>query len=181
MTRSTKQADVIPVYKEWAKKLKVTKQFTRPPKTWEPYTALEIDTGIPAKFIFALHMMECDGDFTKHLANGDPINKRTVNEPTGIPGGTFHSTAVSALWLKDWVNNPELDWKDPYKLLWRAELYNGWGYWEYRPEVPTPYLWSGTNLYSTGKYESDGKFNPNLVSQQIGVVPILMSLGINFK
>jgi len=42
--------------------------------------------------------------------------------------------------------------------------------------VLTPYLWSCTNLYSKGKYASDGNFDPNLVSAQVGAMAVLKIL-----
>jgi lysozyme family protein len=44
--------------------------------------------------------------------------------------------------------------------------------------VPSPYLYSYTQFYEKGKYEFDGKYNPELVSKQPGVVAIMKALGI---
>ena len=40
----------------------------------------------------------------------------------------------------------------------------------------TPYLWSGCQHYSRGKYVSDGVWDPNAVSKQIGCEVILHQL-----
>ena len=39
--------------------------------------------------------------------------------------------------------------------------------------VPSPYLWSGTNVYTRGKFVRDGVYDPNAVSAQIGAVALL--------
>ncbi|WP_339376309.1 hypothetical protein [Calothrix sp. NIES-2098] len=40
----------------------------------------------------------------------------------------------------------------------------------------SPDLWLGTNLYTKGKYKSDGKWDADAVSAQIGVVALLKIL-----
>jgi hypothetical protein len=61
-------------------------------------------------------------------------------------------------------------------ILYEAEKYNGWGYRIHHPETLTPYLWSGTNHYTTGKYVADGKWDATAVSKQVGAVAILKSM-----
>jgi lysozyme family protein len=56
--------------------------------------------------------------------------------------------------------------------LW--EEYNGYGYFKHN--VNSPYLWSGTNLYSKGKFTADGKYSPTTVSGQLGAAVILQAL-----
>jgi lysozyme family protein len=59
-------------------------------------------------------------------------------------------------------------------MLYLLEAYNGFGY---RPRgVPTPYLWSFSNLYRSGKYVADGKFDRNAVSKQCGAAVMLRVL-----
>jgi hypothetical protein len=53
-------------------------------------------------------------------------------------------------------------------------MYNGLGYAS--KGVPSPYLWAGTNQYSSGKYVADGKHDPNHVDQQLGCVAMLLSM-----
>ncbi|MEB3117756.1 MAG: hypothetical protein VKL01_05270, partial [Limnothrix sp.] len=54
--------------------------------------------------------------------------------------------------------------------------FNGFGYRLYRPTVLTPYLWSGSNHYQAGKYVADGKFDPQAVSEQVGVAVLWKAL-----
>ncbi len=134
------------------------------------YEAVSRLTGVPWEWIAAIHYMECNGDFTQHLANGDPISALTINQPRGIPAGTWEECAIAALNLKGYQKYGGIDWRDENKWLWRAEEYNGWGY--ANNQCNSPYLWSGTNHYQRGKYVSDGIFDPEAVSEQVGVVVI---------
>jgi hypothetical protein len=54
------------------------------------------------------------------------------------------------------------------------EAYNGWGY--VKKGINSPYLWSGTNHYTSGKYVRDGVFDPRAVSKQLGAVCMLKEL-----
>ena len=55
------------------------------------------------------------------------------------------------------------------------ERYNGTGYRKYYG-ISSPYVYAGTTLYASGKYTSDGKFDPSVVDQQPGTVVLLASL-----
>jgi lysozyme family protein len=54
------------------------------------------------------------------------------------------------------------------------EAYNGLGYRGLG--VPTPYLWSFSNHYESGKYVADGKFSRTARSQQCGAAVMLKLL-----
>ena len=41
--------------------------------------------------------------------------------------------------------------------------------------INSPFLWSGTNHYTKGKFKSDGKFYPDEVARHIGAVPIMLN------
>lgn len=51
-------------------------------------------------------------------------------------------------------------------MLYLLEAYNGFGY--RGRGVPSPYLWSFSNLYRAGKFVADCVFDPNTVSKQCG-------------
>ncbi len=143
------------------------------------YISFYLQNDVPWYFIAALHNMESSLNFNRHLHNGDPLTKRTTHVPAGRPIGLgdppylFEDSAVDALRMKGlhkWG-----DWSIG-GMLYQMERYNGWGYYKYHSEVNSPYLWSGTNLYTAGKYVSDGKFDINAVSKQIGCVALLKHL-----
>lgn len=130
-----------------------------------------------------LHYMECDLDLTKHLANGDPLTGDTVRVPMNLmsplePPYEFIPAALKAL------KHFEDSWQQPIAIkdLPTAfdffERWNGLGYWKLTNPIASPYLWSGTSAYSKGKFGQDGKYDPNLVSTQMGVAVICKALGI---
>ncbi|MGF1992596.1 MAG: hypothetical protein RMY62_032645 [Nostoc sp. ZfuVER08] len=147
------------------------------------YEVLQQKINVPWYFVAVIHNMESSLNFTKHLHNGDSLKKRTINEPSGRPladpikgwqvGYTWEESAIDALTMKEF--NRVKDWSLPAQL-WQLERYNGFGYRKYHPEVLTPYLWSGTNHYSKGKYVADGKWDANAISEQIGVAALLKVL-----
>lgn len=139
----------------------------------------ELGNGMPWWFVGIIHLMEGGGKFDRHLHNGDPLTARTVNVPKGRPLGTppftWHQSAIDA--LKYMKYDRITDWS-LQNCLELFERYNGMGY--KKKGLPSPYLWSYTQFYAKGKYEFDGKYNPNLVSKQPGVVAIMKTLGVKF-
>jgi lysozyme family protein len=127
------------------------------------------------------HYMEAGCDFTKHIHCGDSLKARTINEPKGRPLAepkagkgkpyTWQESCADWLILKGW--NKCKDWGIS-DILYRLEANNGFGY--RKKEIPTPYLWSYTNLYKNGKFVSDGKFDENAVSKQVGAAILLQRL-----
>ena len=128
---------------------------------------------IPWQFIGVIHMMESNCNFGTHLHNGDSLQARTRQVPagrprTGSPPFTWEESAVDALVMK------KFDEEDKWtmeKICYNLERYNGWGY--VNRGIPSPYLWSGSNIYTRGKYVRDGVFDANEVSQQVGALVLL--------
>ena len=139
------------------------------------YESAGTPLGIPWFFIAVIHCMEASMRFTVHLHNGDPLTARTVHVPAGRPVAgeppfTWELSATDALTFEG--VDKAADWTLP-GALYQIEKYNGFGYRTLHPEVLSPYLWSGTNHYTSGKYVADGKFDPDAVSQQCGAAAIL--------
>lgn len=130
---------------------------------------------VPWTFIAVTHNMEASQNFARHLHNGDPLTKRTVQVPagrpkTGTPPFTWEESATDALRLKkldSWT-----DWTVA-GTLYKLEEYNGWGYRKFHPDVKTPYLWSFSNHYLAGKYVADGTWSSTAKSQQAGAALLL--------
>lgn len=140
------------------------------------YEAVGVQLGIPWYFIGIVHGLEGSFDFTTHLHNGDPLKARTVHIPTGRPETgeppfSWEDSAQDALRLKGF--DKETDWSIS-AMLYRFERYNGMGYRQF--QLPSPYLWSFSNLYEKGKYASDGHFDAELVSKQCGAAVMLKML-----
>jgi lysozyme family protein len=150
--------------------------FTMPP-------APVADTkGIPWFVIALIHYIECDFNFSKHLFNGDSLKNYTQKFPPGYPKVhhkppfTFDESAVDALKYEGF---DKIDhWSVPV-VLKCLEKYNGFGYEMYQ-NMNSPYLWSGSDIYKTGKYIEVKKkgvwksgFYPKAVSGQLGTAVIL--------
>ncbi len=141
----------------------------------ERYRAAGESIGIPWYFVGAIHNLECSGDFSCHLHNGDPLTARTKKVPAGRPiEGTppfsWEVSAQDALRIEDF--DRVTDWSLP-SILYQFEKYNGFGYRNRRPPVASPYLWSGSVHYVSGKFVADRKFDPTAVSKQSGAAVIL--------
>jgi hypothetical protein len=103
------------------------------------------------------------------------LRTRTVQVPPGRPLNgnppfSWEESAIDALeydGLTTWN-----EWSIE-GICYRLEMYNGLGYRIYHPEIKSPYLWSFSNQYTKGKYKADGRFDPDLVSQQCGAMGIL--------
>ena len=121
--------------------------------------------------IAVIHERECSQDWARSLAQGDPWNRTSVHVPAGRgPFASWEAAAVDAL-----VNcapyaarNP--DWSIGATLT-KLEEYNGLGY--AARGLPSPYLWSGTDQYKSGKYVRDGVYDPNAVDSQLGCAGLL--------
>jgi lysozyme family protein len=137
------------------------------------YEEISAATGVPWYMIGTIHKMESDCAFNRHLHNGDPLAARTVRVPRGRPKKgnppfSFVESAMDALELEGFT-----EWNDWSigGMLYCFEKYNGFGY--RAKGIHTPYLWSFSNHYTKGKYVSDGKYDAEAVSDQIGTAVIL--------
>lgn len=139
------------------------------------YTAVGNAMAIPWYFIAAVHAMESSQRFTAHLHNGDPLTARTVQVPagrpkTGSPPFTWQQSAADALEMQGL--GAATDWSLA-GVLYELERYNGFGYRLYHPQVKSPYLWSFSNHYSSGKYLADGTWSDTARSSQCGAAVLL--------
>uniref|UniRef100_I2PY33 Lysozyme family protein n=1 Tax=Desulfovibrio sp. U5L TaxID=596152 RepID=I2PY33_9BACT len=145
---------------------------------WSRYREVEARTGVPAHVVGILHSLECGGSFAGHLHNGDPLSGRTVRVPAGrpvrgVPPFAWEDSAADALRLQG------LDrWRDwsVAGVAYVLERYNGFGYRNRRPPMPSPYLWSFTTAYASGKYVADGRWSATAVSRQCGGMALLRLL-----
>lgn len=137
------------------------------------YQAVSDLTDVPWYIIAVIHNMESTRSFKGHLHNGDPLTARTVQVPagrpvTGNPPFKWEDSAVDALVFE------KFDRVEDWTLagsLFHLEGFNGFG--SRSRGINSPYLWSFSNQYTRGKFVKDGVFDPNAVSQQIGVAVLL--------
>jgi lysozyme family protein len=149
----------------------------------EKYKNVAGQMNMPWQAIAVIHNMESSQNFTRHLHNGDPLTARTVHVPAGrpldgTPPFTWEQSVADALSLRrmgQWK-----DWGIP-GILYQLEGYNGWGYRMYHPHVLSPYLWSYSNHYTSGKYVADGTWSDTAVSRQCGACVLLRRMAeLNF-
>jgi len=139
------------------------------------YLAVGNELGIHWSFIAVIHNMEASVDFNCHLHNGDSLKRRTVQVPAGrplkgSPPFAWEQSAEDALTMKGL--NKATDWSLA-GTLYQLERYNGWGYRTYHQHVFSPYLWSFSNHYSSGKYIADGTWSDTAKSKQCGAAVLL--------
>ena len=131
---------------------------------------------VPWWVVGAIHNLEASFNMNCHIHNGDPLSAKTVHVPKGRPVNgnppyKWEESAFDAFSLQG-----KWDQWDIAGSLWYCEKYNGFGYRKSTINIPSPYLWSGSNIYSKGKYASDGRYDPNLVSKQVGAGVVFKKL-----
>lgn len=127
----------------------------------------------PWYIIGVIHYNECNLSFSHHLHNGDPLTARTVRVPSGRiptinPPYKFEDSAVDALKFTGFTTK---NLSDISHQLLALEEYNGMGYSQ--RGVNSPYIWSFTNQYTSGKFIADHQYSSTAVSDQTGAAAIL--------
>jgi lysozyme family protein len=144
------------------------------------YLIVEKKTGVPWWWIAPVHERESSQSWTRSLAQGDPWNQVSVHVPRGRgPFKSWEDAAYDALvTLKhlDRVFGAAPDAVRLEKALYQWERYNGWGYYQYHPNCPSPYLWGSTSIQRPGKYVSDGKWSATTMDVQLGCVAMLKTM-----
>jgi len=147
------------------------------------YDPVEKAIGVPWYMVAVIDERE-SGARGGVLHNGEFIvgkNRKTRLVPAGRgPFSTWHESAIDALSMagKNFDKVPRDKWSIEL-VLYCLEAYNGWGYRQYHPRTPSPYIWSCTNIYDNsprGKYVADGKWGEGVTDSQIGCAPLLKAL-----
>jgi lysozyme family protein len=136
------------------------------------YEAVQTRTGVPWFVVGIIHYLEANGDFSKHL-NGDPLSARTINVPAGRPDNgeppfAWQDSAIDILKLEF---SQTTNFSTIGNILYQFENSNGFGY--RRRNVRSPFIWSCTNQYTSGKYVTPHVFDPNVVQKECGAAAIL--------
>ena len=131
--------------------------------------------GMPWYIIGMWHYRESNNDFRGVLHNGEHIigtGRKTKLVPPGRgPFSTWEEAAIDALRIKNLQNVRE--WTVE-RIGYESERFNGFGYMKFG--INSPYVWSGSNLYSVGKYVADGRYDADHVDKQLGVMPIMLRI-----
>jgi lysozyme family protein len=139
------------------------------------YQSVEKATTVPWPIIAVIHERECGADFRCVLHNGERIlgtGRKTTLVPKGRgPFATWEAAAEDALALDHLT--AVRDWSIAH-ACYMLELYNGFGYRAHG--VHSPYLWSGSNNYTRGKFVADGRFDAGAEDKQLGCMPIVREM-----
>lgn len=144
------------------------------------YEAVGKEADMPPQLVAAIHWRESSGNFGKYLHQGDPLGAPAKRVPTNIPvfgKDEWDKAAVHALKMKSKCKDElgiNKDTQDRAKMAAFAERYNGMGY--SNKGVPSPYVYSGTDSYTSGKYIADHVYSADTVDQQLGVVRLTDSI-----
>jgi lysozyme family protein len=165
--------------RRWAN-AKLTRNFSAvarqlvAPQAKSRYGAVSAKTGVPWAAIAVIHERECSQDWVGSLAQGDPWNRISVHVPAGRgPFRSWEDAAVDALVHCAPYAARNTDWSIGGTLT-KLEEYNGLGYAARRQ--PSPYIWSGTDQYRSGKYVRDGVYDPDAVDNQPGCAGLLLAM-----
>jgi lysozyme family protein len=166
----------------------------------DEWAEVEARTGVPRLWGLASFERESGSDYGRSPAQGDRWDRVSVNVPRGLGPYRCWGDACVAAYRLDHLDEvvrdqgsaisnqegatsslitdpchliPEPGWTWP-RACYEGELFNGFG-----PRAHgrhTGYLWSWTNIYTGGKYVADGKWDPDHVDTQCGMVPMMAAL-----
>lgn len=138
------------------------------------YMTVAMQTGVPWPFIAVTHQRESSQNWNRSLAQGDPWNQVSTRVPAGRgPFNSWEEAAYDALVNCAPYTARNKDWSIG-GLLTKLEEYNGLGY--ATKGIPSPYIWSGTDQYKSGKYVADHVFNADVVDKQLGCAGLIMAM-----
>jgi lysozyme family protein len=145
------------------------------------YHAVEAATGVPWFVVAVIHEREATQSWNAQLGQGDPLNRISRHDPKGrgpflahdgdAPGNdAWHRAALDALidcapYAAKWT-----DWSAGGALT-ILEEYNGLGY--ALKGVPSAYVWSGSDQYTSGKYVADHVYRKGVIDVQEGCAPLI--------
>lgn len=138
------------------------------------YQTVEAKTKVPWQAIGVTHEREASQSWNTQLGQGDPLGRKSVHVPKGRgPFSSWEDGAVDALMNCAPYAGRWNDWSVG-GMLTLLEKYNGVGY--AARGKPSPYVWSGTDQYISGKYVLDGVYDPNVDDAQLGCAGLLKAM-----
>jgi lysozyme family protein len=140
------------------------------------YITVSARTGVPWWVISVISERECGQRWDRNIAQGDPWCRKSTHVPKGRgPFKSWEDAAFDALVdcapkAAHWT-----DWSIGGTLT-ILEMYNGLGY--AAKGVASPYDWSGTDQYRSGKYVADHQYDPAAVDRQLGCAALLACMAV---
>lgn len=142
--------------------------------TKDRYVSLSNKTGVPWFVIAVIHEREASQRWDRSIAQGDPYSKVSTHVPKGRgPFASWEAAGVDALKNCGPYASKWSDWSAGGAMT-LLELYNGLGY--ANKGRPSPYIWSGTNQYISGKYVADGVYDTSVVDPQLGCAVLIKAM-----
>jgi lysozyme family protein len=146
----------------------------RPVAAKQRYLAVSARTGVPWFVIAVIHQRECSQSWAGSIAQGDPWDRKSTHVPAGRgPFKSWEDAAVDALANCAPYAARNKDWSIG-GILTLLEQYNGLGYAS--RGLASPYIWSGTDQYVSGKYVADHVFDPKAVDRQLGCAGLILAM-----
>jgi lysozyme family protein len=132
---------------------------------------VEAATSVPWEWVAITLLRESSLNFSTYLGNGQPLSKRTTIVPKGRgPFRTFADGAIDAIGLHKLDKVPV--WSVE-RMLYEWERWNGWGY---LGKTNSPYIWSWTSEYTSGKYVADHDYRASVIDPQPGCAAVFKAL-----
>ena len=138
------------------------------------YNEIAEDVGLPPAVIAVIHYRENSINFFAEEFNIDITNGSNLEE--SISQDNFLDRTRNVIQTQqEKISglNLTVETTDIISMLCFTEMYNGWGY--YDNHLISPYSYSGTNIYESGKFISDGTYDPNVIDKQIGAYRLLLA------
>jgi lysozyme family protein len=138
------------------------------------YKSVANEIGIPWLYVGLAHLMESDCRFSRQILNGERWDQKTQLVPENL--GPWNSWEEAALTndAPEALRKFKGEWNIG-RLAKELERLNGGGY--LKRNKLSPYLWSGSQHgLNVGKYGSDGHYDSELVSDQVGAMVVLKYL-----
>jgi lysozyme family protein len=132
------------------------------------YSNIASRTNVPYYVIGIIHNREGNMAFDVDLKDGTKLSK------LGYSDSYFDSFAEKA--LNEKFENGPYNFNSIPSILKAIEAYNGFGYTIDSVNINAPYLWSGTDKYTSGKFTSDNHYEADATDKQMGAVPIIKEL-----
>jgi lysozyme family protein len=138
------------------------------------YQSVTQATGVPWHVIAVIHEREASQRWEASIAQGDPWARVSTHVPKGRgPFASWDAAAIDALRNCAPFATQWRDWSVGGTLT-LLEQYNGLGY--AHRDLPSPYIWAGTDQYARGKYVADGRYDPAVVDTQLGCAGLLRAM-----
>ncbi len=126
--------------------------------------------GVPVVFIGPSFERESGCDFTRNPAQGWPLTSISRDVPHNGPFRNWKDAALTAYHLNglDKVGRDNWTWE---LICFYGEAFNGFGPRDLHHQH-TSYLWGGTNIQTPGKYVRDHVYDPTVMDEQLGMIPV---------